>query len=90
MIESSLSHATGSFAAMALSPSLCPIFCRSEPQFPTGPAGRPRTQNVLNLNDEKTYACTHINTYHEKMSKMVPYRGSDDLSIYPLELIIEH
>lgn len=26
VIESSLSHATGSFSAMALSPSVCPIF----------------------------------------------------------------
>lgn len=48
VIESSLSHATGSFAAMALSHSLCSIYCRSEPQFPTSPSGqsRIRTQDL--------------------------------------------
>lgn len=63
-----------------------PIFCRSEPQFPTSPTGCPRTQRVLNLNDEISL---HAHIYHEKMSKIVPYWGSDD-SVYPLELLIEH
>lgn len=55
-------------------------------QFPTSPTGCPRTQRVLNLNDEISL---HAHIYHEKMSKIVPYWGSDD-SVYPLELLIEH
>lgn len=63
-----------------------PHFCSSEPQFPTSPTGCPRTRRVLNLNDEISL---HAHIYHEKMSKIVPYWGSDD-SVYPLELLIEH
>lgn len=62
-----------------------PIFCRSEPQFPTSPTGCPRTQRVLNLNDDKT-PCMHThkkNTWWENV-KMVPYQCNDDLSICPL------
>lgn len=108
VIESSLSHATGSFAAMALLHSLCPTFCRSEPQVPTSTTGCPRTQktsepkwwktlcmlvlminiqNVTVVQKGKTLCMhTHKHTYHEKNFKMVPYRGTDDISIYAFEL----
>lgn len=52
VIEASLSHATGSFAAMALSHSFCSIYCRSELNFQLvlldSPGYEPRTCGLVN------------------------------------------